>query len=74
MTPAECKRLIVTALNQRGVNTWTKLTAKTFNSLEGFVMVTIQGWQPNPVADELKRIAHEHHFGLAFEGKGFILS
>lgn len=74
MTPAECKRLIVTALNQRGIYTWTKMTAKTFASMDGFVQVTIQGWQPNPVADELKRIAHEHKFGLIFEGKGFIQS
>jgi hypothetical protein len=69
MTPAQCRKLIQVALNQRGISTWSKLTAKTMHFCgDSKIFVTVHGWQPNPVASELKRIGHEHGFCVSFTG------
>ena len=69
MTPAQCRKMIATALAMRGIAGWSKLSARTVHfDGDSKVFVKIDGWQPNPVASELKRIAHEHGFCLTFCG------
>ena len=64
-TPADAKRIIEAALTARKLP-FTKLTARTvgFQDLAraDCIFVKIHGWTPNPVWEELKLIAKQHHF------------
>jgi len=64
---ALAKKIMTEALQKRGVP-FTKLTARTV-SFEGFgygkrIFVKIHGWQPNPIFDELEKVAIQCNFRI----------
>jgi hypothetical protein len=77
MKPHEARKMIVRALNHRGIYTWDSISARTRRNPfggEDLIFVTIKAWEPNPIASELKRIASEHGFSLVFEGPNIVQS
>jgi len=64
-----CKRLIATALAERGLN--NRLTAKTIDFTDlarmKMVFVSIHDWQPSPLFPELDQLARRH--GFRVEGR-----
>ena len=71
MTAADCRKLIAKALADRGITGWSKLTSRMVPNPFGGDdkrFVKVWDWTPNPVADELRRIAKEHGFILEFQG------
>ena len=79
MTPAQAKRIIKAELQLRELP-FTKLTARTidFSDLargssilargSSIIFVCIHGWEPNPVFNELKTLAHVHGFCVETDG------
>jgi hypothetical protein len=71
MTPAQAKRIIKAELQLRELP-FTKLTARTidFSDLArgSSIFVCIHGWEPNPVFNELKTLAHVHGFCVETDG------
>jgi len=75
MTAAKAKKLLKAELDKRGLP-YTKLTAKNvgFSDLarDECVFVTVHGWQPNPAASELEKLAKRDGYRITFKGKGII--
>jgi hypothetical protein len=65
MTTSQAKKIIRSFLLEHNLP-FTKLTARTigFSDLArgSSIFVKIHGWQPNPVWDELKTLAHRNGF------------
>jgi len=70
LTPKRAKDIIKQALLERGL-AFAKLTAKTIGFQDllrtDAIFVTVHGWQPNPVAAEIKSVAVQHGFRVQFE-------
>lgn len=61
--------IIKTELVQRGLP-FTRVTARTLDFTDlaraQAVFVTVNGWEPNPAAAELKQLARQHGFFVEF--------
>jgi hypothetical protein len=66
MNTSEAKRIIRNELAKRGLS--NKLTAKTFQTLDGLIFVKIHEWKPDPVWEELSGVAKINGFRLEASG------
>lgn len=69
MSANEAKKIIKKYLDENGI-AYTKLTAKTvgFSDLArgSCIFVYIYGWKPDPVANDIKRLAKDSGFCVDF--------
>jgi hypothetical protein len=67
---AAAKKIIKDFLAERPVS-YSRLTAKTVNLQDlarvGCIFVTIHGWTPGPVAEDIRHLAKRHGFRVEFD-------
>jgi hypothetical protein len=68
MRPGPAKKLIEAELIRRGL-TYTKLTAVTIHfDGDPKLFVIVHDWTPDPQAEDLRMIGHDHDFIVSFRG------
>jgi hypothetical protein len=74
ITIPQAKKIVRAKLKELELD-YTKLTGETVHILrDSCVFITIHGWEPDPLAAELKELAVQNGFRVQFRGPNVIAS